>query len=237
MFVFYTESFLPMTIREWPEDDRPREKLLNKGAATLSDAELLAVFLRVGMKGKSAVDLARDLLRHFSSLQGIFHASRSQLCEIPGIGMAKYAQLQAIIEMARRALAEEFSQNDALSSPKAVRDYLRLSLQQLPHEVFIGIFLNAQNQVIACDELSSGTLTQTSVYPREVVKRALAHNAAAVIFAHNHPSGTTEPSQADRHLTKALSDALATVDIKVLDHFIVAPGSILSFAERGLLTV
>jgi DNA repair protein RadC len=224
-----------MTIKEWPEDDRPREKLLNKGAAVLSDAELLAIFLRVGIKGKSAVDLARDLLRRFGSLQGLFGANETHLRQMPGIGRAKFVQFQAVLEISRRTLAEEMTCTDSLSSPKAVREYLRLSLQSLPHEVFVGVFLNAQNQVIASDNLSIGTLTQTSVYPREVVKRALAHNAASVIFAHNHPSGTTEPSNADRHLTKALTDALATVDIKVLDHFIVAPGNILSFAERGLL--
>jgi DNA repair protein RadC len=224
-----------MTIKDWPEDDRPREKLLNKGAAVLSDAELLAIFLRVGIKGKSAVDLARDLLHRFGSLQGLFGANETHLRQMPGIGRAKFVQFQAVLEIARRILAEEMTCTDTLSSPKAVREYLRLSLQSLPHEVFVGVFLNAQNQVIASDDLSIGTLTQTSVYPREVVKRALAHNAASVIFAHNHPSGTTEPSNADRHLTRALTDALATVDIKVLDHFIVAPGNILSFAERGLL--
>jgi DNA repair protein RadC len=224
-----------MTIKDWPEDDRPREKLLRKGAAVLSDAELLAIFLRVGIKGKSAVDLARDLLCQFGSLQGLFGANEKHLRQMPGIGIAKFVQFQAVLEIARRTLAEEMTCTDTLSSPKAVREYLRLSLQSLPHEVFVGVFLNAQNQVIASDDLSIGTLTQTSVYPREVVKRALAHNAASVIFAHNHPSGTTEPSNADRHLTRALTDALATVDIKVLDHFIVAPGSILSFAERGLL--
>jgi DNA repair protein RadC len=222
-----------MAIRHWPADDRPREKLLQKGAAALSDAELLAIFLRTGVRGKSAVDLARDLLLKFDSLQGLFGAREPDLCAVNGMGTAKYAQLQAILEMARRALTEEMRQRDTLCSPSAVRDYLRLALQSLANEVFLGVFLNAQNQVIVADELSRGTLTQTSVYPREVVKRALAHNAAAVIFAHNHPSGTTEPSQADRYLTRALTDALATVDIKVLDHFIVAPGSILSFAERG----
>ncbi len=224
-----------MTIKHWPPDDRPREKLLQKGPASLSDAELLAIFLRTGMKGKTAVDLARELLQRFGSLNALFSASATELCLVPGVGGAKYVQLQAVIEMARRALAEEMMRTDALSSPRAVREYLRLSLQPLAHEVFVGIYLNAQNHVTASSELSRGTLTQTSVYPREVVKQALAYNAASVIFAHNHPSGTTEPSQADRHLTKALTDALATVDIKVLDHFIVAPGCILSFAERGLL--
>jgi DNA repair protein RadC len=224
-----------MSIKNWPADDRPREKLLMKGATSLSDAELLAIFLRVGVKGKSAVDLARALLQRFGSLRGLFGASRKDICEMDGIGSAKFAQLQAVIEMARRALAEQIAEADALSSPGAVRDYLRLSLQSLPYEVFMGIFLNAQNRVISSDELFRGTVDQTSVFPREIVKRALAHNATSVIFAHNHPSGSPEPSPADRHLTRALSDALGTVDVRVLDHFVVAPGSILSFAERGLM--
>lgn len=224
-----------MSIKFWPADDQPREKLLTRGATSLSDAELLAIFLRVGMKGKSAVDLARDLLMRFGSLQGLFGASRHDLCEVDGVGTAKFCQLQAVLEMAKRALAEEIKKADALNSPGAVRDFLRLSLQSLPYEVFLGIFLNAQNRVISSDELSRGTIDQTSVFPREIVKRALAHNATAVIFAHNHPSGSPEPSQADRNLTRALSAALGTVDVRVLDHFVIAPGTILSFAEQGLM--
>jgi len=224
-----------MSIKFWPADDQPREKLLQRGAASLSDAELLAIFLRIGMKGKSAVDLARDLLKRFGSLQGIFSASRQELCEVGGIGTAKFSQFQAVLEMSRRALVEKIAHTDALSSPGTVRDYLRLSLQTLPYEVFMGIFLNAQNRVISCDELSRGTIDQAPVFPREVVKRALAHNATAVIFAHNHPAGSPEPSQADRHLTRALTNALGMVDVRVLDHFVIAPGSILSFAERGLM--
>lgn len=224
-----------MSIKSWPEDDRPREKLLAKGSGSLSDAELLAIFLRVGVRGKSAVDLARLLLQEFGSLQGMFGADLAAFARIPGMGPAKYVQLQAVMEMARRALAETMEESDILSSPQAVRDYLRIQLQSLGHEVFVGIFLNARNQVIAADTLSEGTLTQTSVFPREIVKRALTHNAAAVIFAHNHPSGSTEPSQADRHLTRALVEALRTIDIRVLDHFVVAPGRILSFAEQGLM--
>jgi len=224
-----------MSIKFWPVDDQPREKLLRRGATSLSDAELLAIFLRVGMKGKSAVDLARDLLKRFGSLQGLFSANQQKLCEVDGVGTAKFAQFQAVLEMSRRALAEQITHADALSSPGAVRDYLRLSLQTLPYEVFMGIFLNAQNRVISSDELSRGTIDQTSVFPREIVKRALAHNATAVIFAHNHPSGSPEPSQADRHLTRALSDALGMVDVRVLDHFVIAPGTILSFAEQGLM--
>jgi DNA repair protein RadC len=188
-----------MSIKSWPADDRPREKLLHGGAGVLSDAELLAVFLRVGVKGQSAVDLARTLLAHFGSLNGVFSAGMEAFSEVPGMGPAKFAQLQAIQEMARRALAEELRQREVLTSPQAVRDFLRLSLQNRELEVFMGVFLNAQHQVIAEEVLSSGTLTQTSVFPREIVKRALALKAAAVIFAHNHPSGTTQPSQADRH--------------------------------------
>ena len=224
-----------MSITQWPEHERPRERLLAQGAAALSNAELLAIFLRVGMKGKSAVDLARELVNTFGNLHGLFSASKEQLCAVNGVGEAKYVQLQAVLEMARRALAEQMTTVDALSSPQAVRDYLKLTLARLPHEVFVAVFLTAQNRVIAVEEIFRGTLTQTSVYPREIVKRSLAHNAASVIFAHNHPSGEASPSQADRSLTKALADALALVDVRVLDHFIVAPGASLSFAEQGIL--
>ena len=224
-----------MSITQWPEHERPRERLLAQGAAALSNAELLAIFLRVGMKGKSAVDLARELVNTFGNLHGLFSASKEQLCAVNGVGKAKYVQLQAVLEMARRALAEQMTTVDALSSPQAVRDYLKLTLARLPHEVFVAVFLTAQNRVIAVEEIFRGTLTQTSVYPREIVKRSLAHNAASVIFAHNHPSGEASPSQADRSLTKALADALALVDVRVLDHFIVAPGASLSFAEQGIL--
>jgi DNA repair protein RadC len=224
-----------MSITQWPEHERPRERLLNQGAAALSDAELLAIFLRVGMKGKTAVDLARELVARFGNLNGLFSASEDELCAVNGMGQAKFVQLQAVLEMAKRALAEEMKTVDALSSPTAVRNYLKLTLAQLPHEVFVSVFLTSQNRVIAVEELFRGTLTQTSVYPREIVKRALAHNAASVIFAHNHPSGEPQPSQADRSLTKTLAEALALVDVRVLDHFIVAPGAALSFAEQGML--
>lgn len=223
-----------MAITDWPEGERPREKLLQKGAASLSDAELLAIFLRTGLPGKSAVDLARELHGRFGGLNALFAASEKEFCQTKGMGAAKYTQLQAVLEMARRALHEDIAQRDALSSPQAVRDYLRLRLQGLPHEVFMALFLDAQNRVIVSEELFRGTLTQTSVYPREVVKRALHHNAAAVIFAHNHPSGVAEPSRADEVLTQALKSALVLVDVRVLDHFIVAGSSLLSFAERGL---
>jgi DNA repair protein RadC len=224
-----------MAIIDWPEDDRPREKLLTKGPGGLSDAELLAIFLRTGMKGKSAVDLARELLARFGSLGALVAASRDDFCSVPGLGNAKYVQLQAAIEMTRRALAEEMKGGINLSSPKAVRDFLRLQLQNRPVEVFVGLFLDAQNRVLHIEELFSGTLTQTSVFPREVVRRALHHNAAGVIFAHNHPSGVAEPSHADETLTQALKQALALVDVRVLDHFVIGRGAALSFAERGLL--
>ncbi len=224
-----------MAITDWPADERPREKLLAHGAQSLSDAELLAIFLRVGVAGMSAVDLARALLLRFGSLNGIFAASCTELTAVNGMGNSKYAQLQAIFEMSRRALAEDMQRRDVLASPSAVRDYLRLKLNAQPREVFIVLLLDAQNRVMASEELFAGTLTQTAVYPREVVKLALRHNAAAVIFAHNHPSGVAEPSRADELLTKALKEALALVDVKVLDHFVVAGNAVLSFAEQGMI--
>ncbi len=224
-----------MAITDWPESERPREKLLRFGAENLSDTELLAIFLRTGIAGKSAVDLARDLIQHFGNLTSLFAANQNTLCQLPGIGAAKYTQLQAVLEMSRRALGETLKQGDALSSPQIVRDFLRLSLSNKHHEVFVGIFLDTKNHTIATEELFSGTLTQASVYPREVVKRALHHNAAAIIFAHNHPSGTTDPSQADKILTQSLKQALALVDVTVLDHFIIAKDNILSFSENHLI--
>jgi DNA repair protein RadC len=224
-----------MAITDWPEGERPREKLLSRGAASLSDAELLAIFLRTGVAGKSAVDLARDLLVRFDSLTRMFAASKGDFCEMHGMGQAKYVQMQAVLEMSRRALKEEMQHGDVLNSPRAVRDYLRLLLGGRQQEVFLVLFLDTQHRVIASEELFHGTLSQTSVYPREVVKRALAHNAAAVILAHNHPSGVSEPSQSDRLLTDALKQALGLVDVRVLDHFVVAVGQTLSFAEKGLI--
>jgi DNA repair protein RadC len=224
-----------MPITDWPEDERPREKLLQRGAEALTDAELLAIFLRVGVPGKTAVELARDLLNHFGSLNRLFAAGQAEFSAFPGMGPAKYAQLQAVLAMARRALTEDMRQRDALSSPTAVRDFLRLKLAGLGHEVFMGVFLDTQNRVLAVEELFRGSLTQTSVYPREVVKRALAHNAGGLIFAHNHPSGVAEPSRADEMLTRILKDALQLVDVRVLDHLIVGHSGIMSFAERGLV--
>jgi DNA repair protein RadC len=224
-----------MAINDWPEGERPREKLIQRGAAALSDAELLAIFLRTGVTGKSAVDLARDLLNRFSTLTAMFAASQVDFCNIHGMGQAKYVQMQAVLEMSRRALREEMQSSDALNSPRAVREYLQLLLRSREQEVFMVIFLDAQHRVLAAEELFHGTLTQTSVYPREVVKRALFHNAAAVILAHNHPSGVAEASQSDRLLTDALKQALALVDVRVLDHFIIAGAECLSFAERGMV--
>lgn len=225
-----------MAITDWPADERPREKLLARGAQALSDAELLALFLRVGVRGRSAVDLGRDLLSRFGGLTRLCGASVAEFAAVPGMGLAKYAQLQAVMELARRALMEEISACDLFDHPGAVRDWLRLRLGTLPHEVFTVLLLDTRNQLIDAVELFRGTLTHTSVHPREVVKLALAHNAAAVILAHNHPSGVAEPSPADERLTRELKAALALVEVRVLDHFVVtAHATPLSFAERGLL--
>ncbi len=224
-----------MGIAQWPAAERPRERLLAQGAAALSDAELLAIFLRTGVRGASALDLARTLLSRFGSLTRLVTAASGELIATHGLGPAKVAQLQAALELSRRALGEQMRTRDALSSPQAVRDYLRLALAGRDYEVFVAVLLDAQNRVIATEELFRGTLTQTSVYPREVVKCALARGAAGIIFAHNHPSGLAEPSQADELLTRTLKQALALVDVRVLDHFIIGESSAMSFAERGLL--
>ena len=224
-----------MAITDWPAAERPREKLLEQGVEVLSDAELLAIFLRVGVTGKSAVDLARELLTIFGSLNGIFNASLSELTQVNGIGSSKYAQLQAIFEMSRRALNEKMRAQDVFKSPQEVSDYLRLKLSALTQEVFMVLFLGTQNQLLASEIMFTGTLMQTSVYPREVVKRAMHHNAGSVIFAHNHPSGIAQQSIADELLTKQLKEALALVDVRVLDHIIVAGNQTLSFVEQGLL--
>jgi DNA repair protein RadC len=221
-----------MAISDWPANERPRERLLAHGAGALSDAELVALLLRTGLPGKSAVELARDLLGQFGGVGGMLAAD---LAGIKGLGPAKTAQFAAALELARRSLTEQMKSRSALTSPGAVRDYLRLALAAKPHEVFVCIWLDAQHRVIDCAEVFRGTLTQTSVYPREIVKAALAANAAAVIFAHNHPSGAAQPSQTDELLTRNLKEALALVEIKVLDHFIVAGSQAISFAERGLL--
>jgi DNA repair protein RadC len=223
-----------MAISDWPATERPRERLLAKGAAALTDAELVAVLLRSGVRGKSAVDLAREMIDRFKGVTGLL-APGADLRGIKGLGSAKRAQLEAALELARRSMQEQLRHRPALTSPTAVRDYLRLSLAAREHEVFVCIWLDAQHKAIAIEEPFRGTLTQTSVYPREIVKAALRINAAAVIFAHNHPSGVAQPSQADELLTRNLKDALALVEVKVLDHFIVAGAQAISFAERGLL--
>jgi DNA repair protein RadC len=223
-----------MAISQWRLEDRPRERLLAKGAEALTDVELVAVLLRTGMRGKSAVDLARDLVQQFNNISGVLEAG-ARLKSIKGLGPAKAAQFAAAIELARRSLEEKLRESAALTSPGAVRDYLRLKLGRREEEVFVCIWLDAQHKVIEIDPAFTGTLTQTSVYPREIVKKALARNAAAVIFAHNHPSGVAQPSQADELLTRTLKDALALVEVKVLDHFVVAGNQAISFAERGLL--
>jgi DNA repair protein RadC len=223
-----------MAISDWPLAERPRERLLAHGAAALSDAELLAVFLRTGIRGKSAVEMARELLASLNGLGGLL-ASPETIQDVKGLGPAKKAQLAAVMEVAKRCLRQNLQSGGALTSPGAVRDYLRLAIAEREHEVFVCLWLDAQHRVISCEELFRGTLTQTSVYPREIVKAGLKANAAAVIFAHNHPSGVAQPSQADELLTRNLREALALVEVKVLDHFIVAGSQALSFAERGLL--
>lgn len=224
-----------MPITDWPAEERPREKLLQKGAAALSDAELLAIFLRTGTRGKTAVDLARDLLNDFGSLRGLLDCDLERFARAPGLGAAKYTQLQAVLEMARRHLRETLRRENALTSPELTRDFLTVRLRGHGHEVFGCLYLDNQHRVIEFEELFQGTIDGASVYPREVVKRALAWNAAAVIFAHNHPSGVAEPSEADRHITQRLKQALALIDIRVLDHFIVGEGRAFSFAEHGLI--
>src|SRR5881394_898800 len=224
-----------MSLSSWPLAERPRERLLAQGPVSLSDAELLALFLGSGVRGKSALDVARELLGSFGRVSRVLSAGHDELRAVPGVGAAKSAQIAAVMELARRAFGEEMRARDSLTSPAAVRAYLRLRMQDLGHESFYCVFLDAQNRVICAEEMFRGTLTQTSVYPREVVKHALKHNAAALILAHNHPSGVAEPSIQDQALTRTLAEALALVDVKVLDHFIVAPGACLSFAERGLI--
>ncbi|WP_445362838.1 DNA repair protein RadC [Microbulbifer sp. ANSA003] len=224
-----------MKIKDWPAGERPREKLLEKGAEALSDAELLAIFLRVGLPGLSAVDLARRLLNDFGGLRPLLEAERDDFCRARGLGDAKFAQLQAALEMAKRHLAETIQHGSALCSPGAVRDYLAIQLRHRRREVFCCLYLDNQHRVIAFEELFEGTLNAANVYPREVVQQALLKGAAAVILAHNHPSGVSEPSQADIWITERLTQALELVDIKVLDHLIVGEGKALSFAEQGLM--
>ncbi|WP_308389228.1 DNA repair protein RadC [Acidithiobacillus sp. AMEEHan] len=222
-----------MAISDWPEAERPRERLLTKGAESLSDAELLAIFLRVGVRGKSAVELARDLLQRFGGLRGLLTASQETFCREHGLGSAKFAQLQAVLEMARRHLAESWQRGETLESPRRVAEYLRVSLRDRAREVFAVLFLDQRHRVLRFEEMFQGTIDSATVHVREIAKRALELNAAALIVAHNHPSGVAEPSTADRQLTRRLEDALRLLELRLLDHFIVGDGEPVSLREAG----
>ena len=224
-----------MSIKDWPSNERPREKMLLQGAQSLSDAELLAIFLRTGVQGCSAVDLARDLLNKFGSLRALLNADHKTFCSARGLGDAKFALLQAVLEMGRRHLSEELLRGEPLSSAAQTVSYLQARLRDYPYEVFAALFLDNRHRVIAYEELFRGTIDGASVHPREVVRRSLSHNAAAVIFSHNHPSGIAEPSQSDQRITQKLRDALALIDIRVLDHIVIGDGSHCSLAQRGLI--
>ena len=224
-----------MRISDWPAAERPREKLLLQGSESLSDAELLAIFLRTGTKGKTAVDLARELLNHFGGLRAILQADQQQFCNTHGLGVAGFAQLQAVLEMAKRHLKETLQRDNVLNNPQQVREYLQAHLRDAQREIFLCLFLDTQHRVISAETLFLGTIDSSSVHPREVVSRALALNAAAVIFAHNHPSGIAEPSDADKRITLRLRDSLALIDVRVLDHMVIGDGQTVSLAERGLL--
>jgi DNA repair protein RadC len=224
-----------MLLKDLPEDARPREKLLARGPGALSDAELLALLLRTGLPGKNALQMGQELLDQFGGVAGLLHANADALKSIKGLGPAKRAEIVAVLELARRALTAQLKQQTLFDSPEAVRDFLQLQLGNRPHEIFAVLFLDSQHRLIVLEELFRGTLTQTSVYPREVVVRALALNAASVVLAHNHPSGTAEPSRADEALTQTLKAALALVDVRVLDHFVVTSTEAVSMAQRGLL--
>ncbi len=224
-----------MSIRQWPVAQRPREKLLKRGAVSLSDSELLAIFLRTGLPGINAVNLAGQLLIRFGGLKAMLEADLDEFCRAPGMGPAKFAQLQAVMELANRYLQQQLERQQVITSPVATRQFLLSSLAHKTQEVFACVFLDSQHRVIAFEELFSGTIDGASVYPRVVVQRTLHHNAAALILAHNHPSGIAEPSQADRRITQRLSDAVALIDVRILDHMVIASGRVISFAERGLL--
>lgn len=223
-----------MAITDWPANERPREKLLEHGASALSDAELLAIFLRTGIPGTTAVDLARELLDSHGGLRPLLELQQKEFCANKGLGMAKFAQLQAVLEMARRHLREQLDRGDALTSPELVRTYLQQQLRDYPHEVFACLFLDTRHRVIRYEELFFGTIDGASVHPREVVRKAMSYNAAAIICAHNHPSGVAEPSQSDRAITLKLRDALALVDVRLLDHFVIG-NEVVSLSEQGLL--
>lgn len=224
-----------MAISDWPEGERPREKLLAKGAAALSDAELVAIFLRTGVRGKSAIDLARELIAVFEGLRGLLDADPKRFCGAHGTGLAKYVQLQAGLELGRRYLEATLNRSDVLTSPRATANYLKARLKGYQREVFACLFLDNRHRVISFEELFFGTIDAASVAPREVVRAALRHNAAAVILAHNHPSGVAEPSRADELLTRRLKEALSLIDVRVLDHIVVGDAETVSLAERGLI--
>ncbi|PCH61175.1 MAG: hypothetical protein COC05_01760 [Gammaproteobacteria bacterium] len=224
-----------MAIHEWPLDERPREKLLNHGAHTLSNAELLAIFLRSGTIGQNAVELGRSLLDEFGGLSPLLGADCQRFCQHRGVGNVTYTQFQAALELGKRYLSEEIADTETLLSPGHTSRYLASQLRHYPHEVFACLFLDNRHRIIRFEKLFHGTIDQASVYPREIVKQALKHNASALIFAHNHPSGDAEPSQADIALTRRLKDALGLVDIRVLDHIIIGAGHTTSIAERGLI--
>lgn len=224
-----------MSIKKWPKQQRPRERLMHQGAQSLTDAELLAIFLRTGVKGKTAVELADDLLQQFGSLRGLLRAPYKVFCAAHGLGDAKYVQLQAVLEMSRRHLKETLKRSDAIKSPQAVINFLSLQLKGEQHEIFACLWLDNQHRVLKFERLFRGSITSSNVYPREVVKSALKFNAAAVVFAHNHPSGNSEPSQADIEITKKLFKVLSLVEVRVLDHIIIGEKEHVSFAERGLL--
>ncbi|GDX56513.1 UPF0758 protein [Comamonadaceae bacterium] len=232
-----------MPLQDLPPDARPREKLLARGPGALSDVELLALLLRTGIKGKGVLQMAHELLQiksadnpnGFDGFAGLLHASANDLKGVKGLGPAKRAELLGVLELARRAMGQQLRERAVFATPEAVKHYLQLHLAAKAHEVFAVMFLDVQNRLLAMEELFRGTLTQTSVYPREVVLRALHHQASAVVLAHNHPSGTVQPSRADEHLTQTLKSTLALIDVRVLDHVIVAPGLALSMAEQGLL--
>jgi DNA repair protein RadC len=223
-----------MSIKDWAIEDRPREKLLLRGAKVLSDAELLAIFLRTGIKGKSAVDLAKDLLEDSGGLNALMGASEDRFCQHKGLGQAKFVQMKAVVEMSQRYLDEKMRHGNVLTNASAVEDYLKLQLRNYPYEVFCCVFLDSRHRVIEFEELFRGTIDSASVHPREVLRRVIHHNAAAVIFSHNHPSGVAEPSQADQRITDTLKQALALIDVRVLDHFIIGD-EVVSFAQRGLI--
>ena len=224
-----------MLLKDLPEEARPREKLLARGPGALSDAELLALLLRTGLPGKNALQMGQELLDRFGGVAGLLHTGADALKSIKGLGPAKRAEIVAVLELARRALAAQLTQKTLFETPAAVRDYLQLQLGSRPHEIFAVLFLDSQHRLIVLEELFRGTLNQTSVYPREVVVRALALNAANVVFAHNHPSGSARPSRADEALTQTLKAALALVDVRVLDHFVVTRTEAVSMAELGLI--